>query len=174
MEECTIVITQDPGPIAARFSPRGLRELHLGEAHEDTSADAPKDIRKQMDRLQRAMDRYFAGKREDFDGIALDLDGRTAFRRAVWEAARGVRWGEVSTYGGLAERMGKTKGHSRAVGQALGSNPIAIIIPCHRFLACDGSLHGFACGLDWKETLLRLEGMTSFKGMETGILAGVL
>jgi methylated-DNA-[protein]-cysteine S-methyltransferase len=173
MDEYILVMNEDPGTIVAHFTERGLRELSLGGSGEDTSANAPKAVRKHMDALRRAMGRYFAGKREDFKDVPIDLEGSTAFRRSVWEAARGVPWGEVSTYGGLAELMGKTKGHSRAVGQALGANPVAILIPCHRFLACDGSLHGFACGLDWKETLLRLEGVTNAKGMEQEMLASV-
>jgi O-6-methylguanine DNA methyltransferase len=158
MEEYLLVVSEGPGDITARFTENGLRQLDLNAAPTDATGECPRNVRKQMDSLKRALDRYFAGKQEGFEEVPIDLDGATPFRRNVWETARTVRWGQISSYGDLAERMGRTKGCSRAVGQALGSNPIAIVIPCHRFLASDGSLGGFACGLDWKRTLLRLEG----------------
>lgn len=161
MNEWILVFPYEKGDVVARFTERGLRQLDLGPvvSPPENGDGCPQSVRAWMKTFRRQLERYFAGKPEDFSGIPLDLDGATAFRRSVWETARGVPWGVASSYGDLARRMGRAKGSSRAVGQALGSNPIAIVIPCHRFLASDGSLGGFSCGLPWKEELLRLEGI---------------
>lgn len=99
---------------------------------------------------------YFDGKVVEFPE-KLDLDNFTAFQRLVWEAARKVSYGQVTTYGTLAAAIGKPEA-CRAVGGALARNPIPIIIPCHRVIASDGSLGGFRDGLEYKHRLLELEG----------------
>ena len=101
---------------------------------------------------------YFNGRLKIFD-VPLDLSALPAFTRAVLEQTRDIGWGKVVTYGELAASMGKPKS-ARAVGGALGRNPITIIIPCHRVLAHDGSLHGYSAhgGLAVKALLLQLEG----------------
>jgi len=98
---------------------------------------------------------YFSGKPLDFYGC-LDFDGATTFRRAVWEATRTIPYGETRSYAWVAAQIGKPKA-ARAVGQALGENPLPIIVPCHRVLASDGSLCGFGGGLEMKKRLLELE-----------------
>lgn len=107
-------------------------------------------------RLARSLEAYFAGERVDFGGIPLDLDG-TPFQCAVWEGARTIPWGATETYAGLAVRIGRPKAQ-RAVGQALGANPVPILVPCHRVLAAKNRLGGFSAGLHWKRALLILEG----------------
>ncbi len=97
---------------------------------------------------------YFSGEVRCFD-LPLAPEG-TAFQRRVWQALQETGWGEVTTYGALAARIGQP-GAARAVGQAVGRNPILILIPCHRVLAAAG-LGGFSAGLWRKRTLLRLEG----------------
>ncbi|MGC9521878.1 MAG: methylated-DNA--[protein]-cysteine S-methyltransferase [Anaerolineae bacterium] len=107
--------------------------------------------------LSRARDQlldYFAWKRDAFD-IPLDLRG-TEFQRAVWERLLGLRYGERTTYGDVAMMLGKPKA-SRAVGQAVGANPVAVIVPCHRVVGSDGSLTGYGGGLERKAALLELE-----------------
>ena len=141
------------GTVAAWFTPKGLCQLTLGASTQATKR-APAG---NAARLHAALTRYFEGRREDFADIPLDLSGATAFRRQVWEAARTVCWGETVGYGQLAERMGRTAGCARAVGQALGANPVPIIVPCHRILAAGGKLGGFGAGRQWKYVLLRLE-----------------
>ena len=86
----------------------------------------------------------------------LDLSGATAFQRKVWEATRLIPYGETRSYGWVAEQIKKPQA-VRAVGQALGKNPLPIIIPCHRVIASDGKLGGFTGGLRMKRLLLRLE-----------------
>ena len=81
----------------------------------------------------------------------------TPFQRSVWNAARAIGWGDTATYGTLARRIGKPKA-ARAVGQALGANPVSIVVPCHRILSGSGGLGGFGAGLPWKRELLRTEG----------------
>lgn len=102
---------------------------------------------------------YFSGKEPDFLP-PLAPEG-TPFRKAVWEILLTIPYGKTMTYGEIAREMAKQKGVSRmaarAVGGAVGHNPISIMIPCHRVVGADGSLTGFAGGLAVKETLLRME-----------------
>ncbi len=102
---------------------------------------------------------YFAGERHDFD-LPLELVG-TPFQIAAWEHLRGIPYGACTTYGEIARNLGKATA-VRAVGTALGRNPLSIIVPCHRVLGKDHSLTGYAGGLERKSALLELEG-ASFK-----------
>lgn len=106
----------------------------------------------------KELERYFAGEPVRFDGIPLDLAGCTDFERTVYDATRMIPFGKVASYGQIAKAIGMP-GAARAVGQALGKNPVAIVIPCHRVIASDGSLGGFSSGLSWKRKLLRHEGV---------------
>ena len=97
---------------------------------------------------------YFGGEREQF-GTALAPKG-TPFQHAVWKAISTVKFGETITYSELASRAGHS-GSARAVGAATGRNPVSIIVPCHRIVGADGSLTGYAGGLERKRALLALE-----------------
>lgn len=101
---------------------------------------------------------YFAGKRRKFD-VALDPAG-TDYQKAVWRAISGVPFGQTISYGELARRAGFPEG-ARAAGAATGRNPIGIIVPCHRIMGANGSLTGYAGGLNKKRALLALEGVLS-------------
>lgn len=103
---------------------------------------------------KRQLEEYFAGKRQVFD-LPLELTG-TDFQCAVLRALLEVPYGKTTTYGALAEAIGRPK-VARAVGMALNKNPIPIIIPCHRVVGRDGSLTGFAWGMEAKRHLLELE-----------------
>jgi len=97
---------------------------------------------------------YFDGRRSDFD---LPLAPRgTPFQQAVWQALLAVPFGATSTYGAIAGAIGRPTA-VRAVGAAVGANPIGIVVPCHRIVGADGSLTGYAGGLDRKTKLLALE-----------------
>jgi methylated-DNA-[protein]-cysteine S-methyltransferase len=100
------------------------------------------------------LSRYFAGGLRSFD-VTLDPQG-TEFQRRVWRALCDIPYGETRSYAEVASDVGRPKG-ARAVGTANNRNPIAILIPCHRVVGADGSLTGYAAGLDVKETLLNLE-----------------
>lgn len=97
---------------------------------------------------------YFQGKRSSFT-IPLDLRG-TPFQLSVWHALRGIPFGETQSYSDVAHRIGKPSA-VRAVGAAIGANPVLIFVPCHRVIGKDGSLTGFRAGLELKRGLLRLE-----------------
>jgi len=103
---------------------------------------------------------YFTGARPDFSTVPLDLAGIDSFRRQIYDLLRTVGWGETLTYGEMATRIG-APGGAQAVGQAMGQNPIPLIIPCHRVLAAGGKIGGFSApgGADTKERMLALEGV---------------
>ena len=103
---------------------------------------------------ERELREYFAGERRSFS-VPLDASG-TAFQKKAWAALLTIPYGETRSYGQLAAQVGNPKA-SRAVGAANGRNPISIIVPCHRAIASDGALTGFAGGLDAKRHLLALE-----------------
>ena len=113
-------------------------------------------IPKRVDRVRRELDEYFAGKRRDFD-LETDLSPVPAFQQQVLRELARVPFGEVTTYGALAAKVGKPRA-ARAIGGAMNRNPIPIVLPCHRVVGSNGKLVGYAGGLDRKETLLRLEG----------------
>ena len=98
---------------------------------------------------------YFAGERREFD---LPLAARgTEFQQRVWAALAKIPYGQTMSYGQVAARLGLVPGASRAVGSANGSNPIPIVVPCHRVIGANGTLTGFGGGIDRKRTLLALE-----------------
>jgi len=114
-------------------------------------------LRAPLDEVRRELDQYFEGGRRDFD---LPLDLRVApFHEVVLAALARVPYGATTTYGALAREAGNPKA-ARAVGTVMNRNPIPIVLPCHRVVGADGSLTGYAGGLDRKRLLLRLEGAT--------------
>jgi len=99
---------------------------------------------------------YLAGTRRSFD-LSLDLSRGTSFQRKVWQTLRLVSYGQLRSYQWVAVRVGGRQ-YARAVGNAVGANPMPIMIPCHRIVGQDASLGGFSCGLPTKRKLLTLEG----------------
>jgi methylated-DNA-[protein]-cysteine S-methyltransferase len=159
------------GWIGIAWSERGLARLQLPardrqaterrllstiRAPAAESADMPAAIAGLVGLLRR----YGAGEAVDFSGVPVDLDGVDPFRRAIYDAARGLRFGETTTYGGLAEEAGY-KGRAQDTGQALGRNPVPIVVPCHRILAAGNRIGGFSApgGSAAKERLLDMEGV---------------
>lgn len=102
------------------------------------------------------LDEYFAGRRSGFD-LPLDLQGGTAFQQSVWHALLSIPRGRTTSYAVLGRSVGRPSA-ARAVGAAVGRNPLSIVVPCHRVLGAGGALTGYAGGLDRKNALLRLEG----------------
>jgi len=117
------------------------------------ASDAQNPLLQQAAEQLRA---YFAGQRRQFD-LPLRLDTGTAFQNAVWQALLGISAGNTLSYGALAAQLGKPKA-VRSLAAAVRRNPISIIVPCHRVLGADGSLTGYAGGLQRKAALLQLEG----------------
>lgn len=129
----------------------GLRTM-AGEAFEPGESARLEAARRQL------LD-YLAGKRDTFD-IPLDLSRGTAFQRRVWRTLQRVPFGKLRSYQWIAARVGGQR-YARAVGNAVGANPLPIVLPCHRIVAQDASLGGFSCGLPMKRKLLTLEGTLS-------------
>jgi methylated-DNA-[protein]-cysteine S-methyltransferase len=120
----------------------------------DTWIHDPKPLAEARAQLQA----YAAGELTEFEIPLCPLG--TAFQTDVWNALTRIRFGTTTTYGRLATELGRPHG-SRAVGAAVGRNPLGIVVPCHRVIGADGSLTGFGGGLETKAALLRLEGVTA-------------
>lgn len=106
---------------------------------------------------QEQLTSYFDGQRRDFD-LPLDTSRGTPFQREVWAALCTVGFGKTTSYGALATSLGRASA-VRAVGAAVGRNPLSVIVPCHRVLGSSGALTGYAGGVDRKAALLKLEGV---------------
>lgn len=152
-----------PGRIWILATERGVREIRLSDTEAPTSAELKargwKLVRRPRwtDAARTKLTRYLAGRANasalDFP---LDLAGGTEFQRRVWDAAQKIPYGTVVSYAELA-RMAGYAGASRAVGNAMGANPVPIVVPCHRVVHSDRSIGGFSSGLHWKRYLLELE-----------------
>jgi methylated-DNA-[protein]-cysteine S-methyltransferase len=158
------VIDSPLGALFIAASERGLCHVDFGVGQADFLSGLDPLARTEQNtpalaRYAEQLQAYFAGERTGFD-VELDLSQLTPFQLSVLQAARRIPAGSVWTYGQVARSIGKPKA-SRAVGQALGRNPVPIVIPCHRVVASDGSLGGYSGGggLDSKRWLLHLEGV---------------
>jgi O-6-methylguanine DNA methyltransferase len=140
-----------PGQQSIRPSPRNLREEQAKEQKRVAFHESPGV----MCRYQAELEEYFSGARRKFT-FPLDLRG-TDFQLACWRALSAIPYGETRTYADIAHAIGKPRAF-RAVGMANNRNPIAIVVPCHRVIASDGTLCGYGGGLDIKRRLLELEG----------------
>lgn len=157
------VFTEWPSPLGAMTlaaTPRGLSGVWFdGQRHgPDTSAwrraPAHPVLLAAMDQLGE----YFAGQRTAFD-LPLDLQAGTPFQQQVWRALLRIAPGATTSYGSVSAAIGKPAA-VRALGAAVGRNPVCIVVPCHRVVGADGSLTGYAGGLDRKTALLSIEGAT--------------
>ena len=146
------------GPLLLVRTATGLAGAWFeGQQHHPAPMAAP--LRPDDALLRRAaaqLDAYFAGDGAGFE-LELDLHG-TPFQRAVWTELLGIARAGTRSYGEIARRLGQPSA-GRAVGAAVGRNPLSIIVPCHRVVGSDGSLTGYAGGLERKTALLRLEGL---------------
>lgn len=152
------------GPIVIAATDQGLAGLWFAENQRHSPVELtgpaawPEDAgHPVLQQASRQLGDYFAGRRSQFD-LPLDLRCGTAFQQSVWQALLDISQGEVTSYGEVSRRIGKPAA-VRAVGGAIGRNPISIIVPCHRVTGSSGALTGYAGGLDRKTALLRLEGV---------------
>jgi methylated-DNA-[protein]-cysteine S-methyltransferase len=158
------VVDSPVGPLLAAATARGLVRLGLPNDNrarllrclEQALGDRPEESSAALAEIRRELGEYFAGVRTAFT-MPLDLSLTSGFDRRACEAMAQIGYGTTVTYAELAERAGN-RGAARAAGHACATNPIAIVVPCHRVLGSDGSLHGYGGGLDMKRYLLRLEG----------------
>src|ERR1700758_2517908 len=169
--DCT-VFDSSVGPLFLAASEKGLVALEFDARMpgQQTIRPNPRDLRAEAKGLRferadvkmagytRELDEYFAGKRREFT-FPLDFRG-TEFQIACWRALLAIPYGETRSYADIARAVGRPQGF-RAVGMANNRNPIAIVVPCHRVIASDGSLCGHGGGLHVKRRLLELEGALS-------------
>jgi methylated-DNA-[protein]-cysteine S-methyltransferase len=149
------------GTLYLAATPRGLAGMWFTDQRHlpDVSSWQRIDHAAQQQVLKETIQQlqaYFVGKLQKFD-LPLDLSAGTAFQQAVWQALLAIPFGKTTSYGALSSSIGKPLA-VRAVGTAIGRNPIGIIVPCHRVIGADGSLTGYAGGLHRKEAFLKLEG----------------
>ena len=165
-ERLTWTIYESPvGPLTLVAGPEGIRYIRFPGAAAAPAAGS----RGPLPALAEQLDAYFAGELRSFD---LDLDVRgNPLQLLVWRQLLEVPYGTTTTYGDLAGRIDgdaypdglETYKRARVVGEALGQNPVPVVVPCHRVIGADGSLVGFGGGLERKRKLLELEGV-AFKG----------
>lgn len=153
------------GPLVLASTPQGLARLaYVDEGEEDAVMQdiaarlSPRMLSapRRLDAPRRELDEYFAGRRHAFD-LTLDLRLLSDFTRRVLSATAEIPYGEVATYKEVATAAGSPRGF-RAAGNALGSNPLPIVLPCHRVLHSGGGLGGYTGGLRRKQVLLAIEG----------------
>ncbi len=133
----------------------GMWFVHRQAHMPDSSQWLTDSTRPELQATVHQLAEYFQGKRQAFD-VPLDLAWGTPFQRAVWQALQDIPYGQTRTYGDIARHIDNPKA-VRAVGAAIGQNPHSIVVPCHRVVGANGSLTGFAGGLDRKTYLLALE-----------------
>jgi methylated-DNA-[protein]-cysteine S-methyltransferase len=163
------------GPLILAATPEGLREIEYAANVAEPAfvsrmrkrgvdairleriEDASPQVRSHLERAASQLHEYFGGRRAKFD-VPLDWGAMAPFQRAVLEATAAVPFGHLDTYGGIARKIGKP-GATRAVGNALGRNPIPVIVPCHRVIRSDATIGGYTGGLEIKQHLLSHEGV---------------
>jgi methylated-DNA-[protein]-cysteine S-methyltransferase len=159
------------GPCGVAWNARGLTGVQLPEKDRATTerrlaakagsagtAEPPPSVATIVADIQR----YLAGEQVDFSAVAVDLDALDPYRQKLYGAMRSLAWGHTTTYGELAKQLGATDWEgARDVGEAMGRNPVPVVIPCHRVLAAGGKLGGFSAhgGAKTKAKLLALEGV---------------
>jgi methylated-DNA-[protein]-cysteine S-methyltransferase len=153
------------GPLIVAATPEGLVRVSYSELRgEDEVLEelarrvSPRVLEApaRLDPVRRELDEYFEGRREGFD-VPIDWSQLAGFTREVLRATARIGFGQVSTYAGVAAEAGSPRA-VRAAGNALGANPMPVVVPCHRVLRTGGTLGGYTGGLERKEFLLRLEG----------------
>jgi methylated-DNA-[protein]-cysteine S-methyltransferase len=152
---CYTHIESPAGTLLLAIGDEGLQLISFPDGRHARQPEPDwREDRKPLEPVIRQLNAYFAGKLQEFD-LTLDPHG-TPFQLSVWKRLLDIPYGETISYGELARRIGNPAA-SRAVGLANGSNPIPIVIPCHRVIGSNGKLTGYGGGLPTKEKLLALE-----------------
>ena len=159
------------GPCGVAWNERGFAAVQLPERDEAATAArlaaksgsaGPDEPPQRIAMVIADIRRYLAGERIDFSAVPVDLDNVDPFRRSLYQSLRTIAYGHTTTYGALAKALGTAEWEgARDVGEAMGRNPVPIVIPCHRVLAAGGKLGGFTApgGVATKQKLLALEGV---------------
>lgn len=170
-QHCFTLFETAIGQCAIMWRGHGIAGVQLPEADETVArrrllerfpgareVSPPPDVARAIE----GMEALLRGETIDLSGIALDMDRVPPFHRRVYEATRTIAAGQTRTYGAIARKIGAA-GAARAVGQALGRNPFAILVPCHRVIAASGKLGGFSAhgGIETKRRLLEIEAARS-------------
>lgn len=156
-----MVMTSPVGPLQLGCEEGDLTEVMFLDEMPGVAGDNGESVPVLVE-ARRQLAEYFSGERHDFD---LPLAGSgTDFQQRVWARLLEIPFGETASYGDIARRLGMPPGASRAVGVANGANPIAIVVPCHRVIGADGTLTGYAGGLERKQFLLGLESSMAPQG----------
>jgi methylated-DNA-[protein]-cysteine S-methyltransferase len=142
--------------INAVVLPKASRQVVASELQTASAALPDDEVTSRLREVRKQLTEYLAGTRTSFN-LPLDFSRGTNFQRRVWRTLRRISYGHVQSYQWVADRVGGRQ-YARAVGNAVGANPIPIMIPCHRIVAQDASLGGFSGGLPTKRKLLALEG----------------
>lgn len=142
--------------IDAVVLPKVSRQAVLSELGWSSTELSEGRISPRLREAQEQLTAYLAGMRRSFE-LSLDLSRGTSFQQKVWQTLRGISYGQLRSYQWVARRVGGSQ-YARAVGNAVGANPMPIVVPCHRIVAQDASLGGFSGGLPAKRKLLTLEG----------------
>jgi methylated-DNA-[protein]-cysteine S-methyltransferase len=137
----------------------GQKYYPLSAVPAGLTPDGMPAARRVLDRAADELAEYFAGARQRFS-VPMQMAG-TAFQQSVWQALAQIPFGATVSYGALAAELGLPPTHARAIGGAVGRNPMSVIVPCHRVLGACGDLTGYAGGTDRKRALLRLEGVAT-------------
>ena len=156
----TLHLTRIPSPVGEITlvgGDAGLRAVLF--ARETAPADAVEGPHPVLDEAARQLAGWFAGERTAFD-LPLDLDSATAFQRRVWEELKAIPRGQTRSYGEIARRIGQPTA-ARAVARACATNPVAVVIPCHRVVARGGGISGYRWGVERKRRLLEREAAAS-------------
>jgi len=155
------------GPVWVAATETGICTVTTGTRQPDAlfawlsrhvSPEPPREDREALTQALAQLREYFSHARQAFD-LPLDVRG-TAFQRAVWAEINRITYGTTTTYSQIAEHIGRPRA-ARAVGAAVGANPLPILIPCHRVVGAGGSLTGYGGGLEMKAELLQMEGVLS-------------
>ncbi|MEK7235325.1 MAG: methylated-DNA--[protein]-cysteine S-methyltransferase [Nitrospirota bacterium] len=149
-------ISESTKGIDAVVLPQASRQALLSELSADSAELLDGQASSRLREAQAQLTNYLDGTRQSFD-LPLDLSGGTSFQQKVWRTLLSISYGRLRSYQWVAVRVGGSQ-YARAVGNAVGANPIPIVIPCHRIVAQDASIGGFSCGLPMKRKLLTLEG----------------
>jgi methylated-DNA-[protein]-cysteine S-methyltransferase len=152
-------IAESPKGIQAIVLPKRSKQAIESDLKMQSVGSLQQGESAQLEEARRQLLDYLAGRRNAFD-VPLDLSKGTSFQRQVWRTLQRVPYGKLRSYQWIAARVGG-RHYARAVGNAVGANPLPIVIPCHRIVAHDASLGGFSGGLSMKRKLLSLEGTLS-------------